>query len=124
MGLLDPQTGRILTYFFCIFAIRMRWEYLHWTDLGLTKLMEVSTFQIYLIKMHFLQHLTLLRLKKTAENVQKGPMAAKRIFVGPHRASWGPYRALLGLKSALIGPHEAFIGTSKALSIPSVFLSF
>ena len=34
-------------------AVRMCGEYLHWTDLDLTKLMELSTFQIYLTEFHF-----------------------------------------------------------------------
>jgi len=32
--------------FLLIFVVKIRWEYLHWTSLGLTKLMEVSIFNI------------------------------------------------------------------------------
>ena len=58
----------------------MGWEYLHWVDLQLTKLMEVSIFQIYLTKILFLQKSTFLGSKKRSKNVQKGPTASKQIF--------------------------------------------
>ena len=58
----------------------MGWEYLHWVDLRLTKLMEVSIFQINLTKIHFLQKSTFLESNKRSKNVQKGPTASKQIF--------------------------------------------
>jgi len=75
-------------------------EYLHWIDLGPTKLMEVSILKIYLTKFHFLQTLTFLRPPKPSTNTQKGPAAPKQNFVGPV----GPFRARMKGPMGPIGP--------------------
>jgi len=89
----DPKNRRCLI-FFIIFVTTIRWEYLHWTNLGLTKLMEVSTFEIDFTKIQKLQIPAFLKPQKPPK---KGPAAPTHLFFAqwdPLRAPWGPYRAL------------------------------
>ena len=60
-----------------IFAIRIRWEVLQWTNLGLTKLMEVSTFEIDLTK---IQKMQISSFFETPTNTKKGPAAPTHFF--------------------------------------------
>ena len=57
----------------------MGWEYLHWIDLRLIKLMEAVISKIYLTKNPFLSKQTFLGSKKRSKNVQKGPTAPTQI---------------------------------------------
>jgi len=64
---IGPKIGksknRRILIFLIIFVIKVRWEHLHWTNLGLTKLMEVRVFNIDFAKIHCLQNSSFLKPK-------------------------------------------------------------
>jgi len=64
-----------------MFAIKIGWGDLHWIDLTLTKLMEVSIFKIHLTKIHCLQNVTLLRPKKNVQKHKKRSNGPKTDFL-------------------------------------------
>jgi len=77
---------------FCIFDIRIRWEYLHWTNVGLTKFMEVSVFNIYFTKNHFLQSSLFLSPLKTLKEHPNRSTNPGTLFFGPgNPISTGPH---------------------------------
>ena len=56
----EPPCELIFTFFY-ILADKIGWGYLHWTDLGVTKLMEVVSCKICLTKIHFCKKMACLR---------------------------------------------------------------
>ena len=90
--------------------------YLHWTNLGLTKLMEVSISQIDFTKIDCLQISSFLRqTKNTKKTIKKVKLPQNVFFLpqgDPHRALTGPHRALIGPYRALIWPFKALIGAT------------
>ena len=71
----------------------MGWEYLHWTDLTLTKLMEVVIFQDLSYQNQFVANIDVFEIpQKTSKNTQHGPTAENIFFAnqGPLYSPKGP----------------------------------
>ena len=71
------------------FVTKILWGYLQWTNLGLTKLMEVSTFEIDFTKIQILQISSFLRPQKTPKKVQR-PQNTFFCPRGPLKGPIGP----------------------------------
>jgi len=97
---LNRETLKLtIVHLFYFFVIKMRWEYLHGTNLGLTKLMEVSICNIDFTKIHVLQNLLFskhTKQSKTPKKVQR----PQNTFCCPT----GPFCGLMGPLWCPMGP--------------------
>ena len=74
-----PKHGPNLTCLTFCFT-KVGWEYLHWIDLGLSKLMEAVVFNIHPIKIHLLQTLTFFETQRTPGNTHGNVQRSTTVF--------------------------------------------